>query len=130
DTGQHRGSDPHRDREDQSGENQAHRGTSDPKRVSYTIIKRKGCLTPFFCGTERAEVRLPPCAARRRNPSTRRSPMPVAVSREGPRSLHVAARLVSISIVVAALWVGQVVLIPIALAAIVTFLMSPLVTRQ
>jgi len=56
--------------------------------------------------------------------------MPVAAaSREGPRSLHVAARLVSIAIVVAALWVGQAVLIPIALAAIVTFLMSPLVTR-
>ncbi|HEX6994715.1 MAG TPA: AI-2E family transporter [Gammaproteobacteria bacterium] len=56
--------------------------------------------------------------------------MPVAAApREGPRSLYVAARLVSIAIVVAALWVGQVVLIPIALAAIVTFLMSPLVTR-
>jgi len=56
--------------------------------------------------------------------------MPVAaVSREGPRSLHVAARLVSIALVVAALWVAQAVLIPIALAAFVTFLMSPLVTR-
>jgi len=55
--------------------------------------------------------------------------MPVAAPREAPRSLHVAARLVSLSIVVAALWVGQAVLIPIALAAIVTFLMSPLVTR-
>lgn len=40
-----------------------------------------------------------------------------------------AARLASISIVVAALYFGQVVLIPIALAAFVTFLMSPLVTR-
>lgn len=55
--------------------------------------------------------------------------MPIAAPREGLRSLHVAARLVSISIVVAALWAAQVVLIPIALAAIVTFLMSPLVTR-
>src|SRR5690606_1829853 len=62
-------------------------------------------------------------------PTTRRSPMPVAAPREGPRSLYVAARLVTIAIVVAALYIGQVVLIPIALAAIVTFLMSPLVTR-
>src|SRR5690606_25101675 len=62
--------------------------------------------------------------------TTRRFHMPVAaVSREGPRSLHVAARLVSIALVVAALWVAQAVLIPIALAAFVTFLMSPLVTR-
>ncbi len=55
--------------------------------------------------------------------------MPVTVPREGPRSLYVAARLVTIAIVVTALWIGQVILIPIALAAIVTFLMSPLVTR-
>src|SRR5690606_35793192 len=80
-------------------------------------------------GTERAAGGRPPCSARS-GPTTRRFDMPVAaVSREGPRSLHVAARLVSIALVVAALWVAQAVLIPIALAAFVTFLMSPLVTR-
>src|SRR5690554_80624 len=55
--------------------------------------------------------------------------MPVTIPREGPRSLYVAARLVTIGIVVTALWIGQVILIPIALAAIVTFLMCLLVTR-
>jgi predicted PurR-regulated permease PerM len=55
--------------------------------------------------------------------------MSVAAPRERPRSLHVAARLVSIAVIVGALYFGQVVLIPIALAAFVTFLMSPLVMR-
>ncbi|MFS8609127.1 MAG: AI-2E family transporter, partial [Gammaproteobacteria bacterium] len=55
--------------------------------------------------------------------------MPVPASREAQRSLRTAAQLASAAIVVAALYFAQVVLIPIALAALVTFLLSPLVTR-
>jgi len=54
--------------------------------------------------------------------------MAVATSRDH-RSVRTAARLVSGAIVVAALYFAQVVLIPLALAALVTFLLSPLVTR-
>src|SRR5690606_32453353 len=61
--------------------------------------------------------------------STQRDDMPVPASREAQRSLRTAAQLASAAIVVAALYFAQVVLIPIALAALVTFLLSPLVTR-
>ena len=49
--------------------------------------------------------------------------------RNSPTSLVTAARLASFAIFCGLLFWAQVVLIPIALAALVTFLMSPLVTR-
>src|SRR5690606_29155372 len=61
--------------------------------------------------------------------STQRDDMPVPASREAQRPRRTAAQRASAAIVVAALDFAQVVLSPIALAARVTFLLSPLVTR-
>ncbi|MEX2494541.1 MAG: AI-2E family transporter [Woeseia sp.] len=55
--------------------------------------------------------------------------MTAAPKQNWPAALLTAARLASFAIVCGLLFWGQVVLIPIALAALVTFLMSPLVTR-
>jgi predicted PurR-regulated permease PerM len=49
--------------------------------------------------------------------------------RDWPTSALVAARLLSFAIVGAALYFGQAVLVPLVLAALVSFLLSPLVTR-
>jgi predicted PurR-regulated permease PerM len=49
--------------------------------------------------------------------------------RDWPASAIVAARLVSFAILGAVLYFGQAVLVPLVLAALVTFLLSPLVTR-
>ncbi len=46
-----------------------------------------------------------------------------------PRSVTVAASLLSFAVICAILYLGQVVLIPIALAGLVAFLLNPLVTR-
>jgi predicted PurR-regulated permease PerM len=56
-------------------------------------------------------------------------PMSVAARRNVPSTLAVAGRLASFAIVCGLLYFGQVVLIPVALAALVAFLLSPLVTR-
>ncbi|MGH8167543.1 MAG: AI-2E family transporter, partial [Woeseiaceae bacterium] len=55
--------------------------------------------------------------------------MSVAANQNWPAALTTAARLASFAIICAILFWGQIVLIPIALAALVTFLISPLVTR-
>lgn len=55
--------------------------------------------------------------------------MAPAVAREWPASLSTAARLVTFVIVCALLYFGQVVLVPLALAALITFLLAPLVGR-
>jgi predicted PurR-regulated permease PerM len=52
-----------------------------------------------------------------------------AASREWPASVATAARLVTLAIVCAVLYWGQVVLVPLALAALITFLLAPLVGR-
>jgi predicted PurR-regulated permease PerM len=49
--------------------------------------------------------------------------------RDWPASALVAARLISFGAVCAALYFGQAVIVPIVLAALLTFLLSPLVTR-
>jgi len=46
-----------------------------------------------------------------------------------PRSVRVAASLVSFAIVCGILYLGQVLLMPIALAILVTFILNPVVTR-
>src|SRR5690606_7518683 len=53
----------------------------------------------------------------------------IAPVREWPHSLLTAARLVTFAVTCIGLYWGQVVLIPIALAALITFLLAPLVTR-
>src|SRR5690606_15363259 len=58
-----------------------------------------------------------------------RSSMSVAAKQPWPPALITAARLVSVAVICGLLFWGQVVLIPIVLAALVTFLISPLVTR-
>ncbi len=50
-------------------------------------------------------------------------------AREWPASVLVGTRLLSLAIVCAALYWGQAVLVPIVLAGLLTFLLSPLVTR-
>jgi predicted PurR-regulated permease PerM len=50
-------------------------------------------------------------------------------AREWPASLLVTTRLASLAIVCAALYWGQAVLVPLVLAALLTFLLAPLVTR-
>lgn len=50
-------------------------------------------------------------------------------AREWPYSLLVASRLLSLALVCAALYWGQAVLVPLVLAALLTFMLSPLVTR-
>lgn len=55
--------------------------------------------------------------------------MPVAAKQPWPPALLMAARLASFAVICGLLFWGQVVLIPIVLAALVTFLISPLVTR-
>jgi predicted PurR-regulated permease PerM len=50
-------------------------------------------------------------------------------AREWPPSLLVATRLISLAVIFAALYWGQAVLVPVVLAALLTFLLSPLVTR-
>ena len=55
--------------------------------------------------------------------------MSVAAKQNWPAALTTAARLASFAIICAILFWGQVVLVPIALAALVTFLIGPLVTR-
>ncbi len=50
-------------------------------------------------------------------------------AREWPASVLVGTRLLSLAIVCAALYLGQAVLVPLVLAALLTFLLSPLVTR-
>ena len=49
--------------------------------------------------------------------------------REWPASVLVGTRLLSLAVVFAALFWGQAVLVPLVLAALLTFLLSPLVTR-
>ncbi len=49
--------------------------------------------------------------------------------RDWPASAVVAARLVSFAVICAALYLGRAVLVPLVLAALLTFLLSPLVTR-
>src|SRR5690606_38927446 len=55
--------------------------------------------------------------------------MTAAANQNWPAALTIAARLASFAIICGLLFWGQVVLIPIALAALVTFLIGPLVTR-
>ena len=55
--------------------------------------------------------------------------MSVAAKQPWPPALITAARLVSVAVICGLLFWGQVVLIPIALAALVTFLIGPLVSR-
>ena len=55
--------------------------------------------------------------------------MSVAAPRDWPPALLNAARLVTFAVVCGVLYWGQVVLVPIALAALITFLVGPLVTR-
>ena len=55
--------------------------------------------------------------------------MSVAAKQPWPPALITAARLASFAVICGLLFWGQVVLIPIVLAALVTFLISPLVTR-
>jgi predicted PurR-regulated permease PerM len=50
-------------------------------------------------------------------------------TRDWPASVLVATRLMSLALVCAALYFGQAVLVPLVLAALLTFLLSPLVTR-
>ena len=50
-------------------------------------------------------------------------------TRDWPASVLVAARLMSFAVLCAALYWGQAVLVPLVLAALLTFLLSPLVTR-
>jgi predicted PurR-regulated permease PerM len=50
-------------------------------------------------------------------------------TRDWPASVLVATRLMSLAVVCAALYWGQAVLVPLVLAALLTFLLSPLVTR-
>jgi predicted PurR-regulated permease PerM len=50
-------------------------------------------------------------------------------TRDWPASVLVAARLMSLALLCAALYWGQAVLVPLVLAALLTFLLSPLVTR-
>jgi predicted PurR-regulated permease PerM len=50
-------------------------------------------------------------------------------ARDSPGSVLVAARLLSFAVVCAALYWGQAVLVPLVLAALLTFLLGPLVTR-
>jgi len=50
-------------------------------------------------------------------------------AREWPASVLVGTRLLSLAVVIAALYWGQAVLVPLVLAALLTFLLSPLVTR-
>lgn len=52
-----------------------------------------------------------------------------ASTRDWPASVLVAARLLSLALVCAALYWGQAVLVPLVLAALLTILLSPLVTR-
>jgi predicted PurR-regulated permease PerM len=52
-----------------------------------------------------------------------------ASARDWPASALVAARLISLAVVCAALYWGQAVLVPLVLAGLLTFLLSPLVTR-
>jgi predicted PurR-regulated permease PerM len=52
-----------------------------------------------------------------------------AVTRDWPAALVTAARLVTFAVICAILYWGQIVLIPIALAALITFLLAPLVSR-
>jgi predicted PurR-regulated permease PerM len=55
--------------------------------------------------------------------------MAATAKQSSPAALVSAARLASFAIICGLLYWGQVVLIPIALAALVTFLIGPLVTR-
>jgi predicted PurR-regulated permease PerM len=55
--------------------------------------------------------------------------MTAAANPNWPAALTTAARLATFAIICGVLFWGQVVLIPITLAALVTFLISPLVTR-
>jgi predicted PurR-regulated permease PerM len=50
-------------------------------------------------------------------------------AREWPASVLVGTRLLSFAVVCGALYWGQAVLVPLVLAALLTFLLSPLVTR-
>jgi predicted PurR-regulated permease PerM len=50
-------------------------------------------------------------------------------SREWPYSVLVATRLLSVGLACAALYWGKAVLVPLVLAALLTFMLSPLVTR-
>jgi predicted PurR-regulated permease PerM len=50
-------------------------------------------------------------------------------TRDWPASVLVATRLMSLAVVCAALYWAQAVLVPLVLAALLTFLLSPLVTR-
>jgi predicted PurR-regulated permease PerM len=54
--------------------------------------------------------------------------MNIVAPREWLASVTVAARLVSFAIICAVLYWGQVILMPLALAALVTFLLAPLVS--
>jgi predicted PurR-regulated permease PerM len=53
----------------------------------------------------------------------------VLSSRSAPQSVITAARLVSFAVVCAVLYFGQVVLIPLAVAVLLAFVLSPAVTR-
>jgi predicted PurR-regulated permease PerM len=55
--------------------------------------------------------------------------MTAAANQNWPAALTTAARLASFAIICGVLFWGQVVLIPVTLAALVTFLIGPLVTR-
>jgi predicted PurR-regulated permease PerM len=55
--------------------------------------------------------------------------MSVTARRDWPTSVLIAARLVSFAVICAVLFWAQVVLIPIALAALVAFVLAPAVTR-
>ncbi len=55
--------------------------------------------------------------------------MTSAATRDWPAAVVTAARLVTFTVTCLVLYWGQVVLIPIALAALITFLLTPLVSR-
>ena len=52
-----------------------------------------------------------------------------ASTRDWPASVLVAARFLSLAVICAALYFGQAVLVPLVLGALLTLLLSPLVTR-
>jgi predicted PurR-regulated permease PerM len=69
----------------------------------------------------------PPCG--KEHPTSIRSLGELVGGDAVPRSVTVAARLVSFAVVCAALYWAQVVLIPLALAALFAFVLSPAVAR-
>ena len=77
--------------------------------------------TGSFSGTQLAQLAL--------GTNTERVTVANPSTRDWPASVLVATRLMSLAVVCAALYAAQAVLVPLVLAALLTFLLSPLVTR-